>query len=74
MNNFSIVRNGSVTTAIPRYTITCDITDSRDGAFLRSYRTNFPNILLNLTNNQLNELFEDFIKKAILLKVRDNVD
>ena len=70
-SNFSITRNGEVTVSIPRYSITCDIVDSNSGGLIRSFRTNFPAFLSQLTDDQIDEIFQDAIKSMILKKVRN---
>ena len=69
--NFSVTRNGNITVSVPRFTITCDIVDSTYGDLIRSFNINFPNILSNLDNQQLQELFEEFIKIIIQRKLQD---
>lgn len=71
--NFSITRNGNVNFSIPRFTITCDIVDSTHDNLIRSFNINFPNILNNFDNQQLLELFEEFIKMIIEKKLQNNV-
>lgn len=72
--NFSITRNGSVTVSVPRFNITCNVVNSSNGEFIRSFDVTFPGILQNFSNEQLMELFENLIINAINLKLRDNVD
>lgn len=72
--NFSITRNGNVTVSVPRYNISCDVVDSSSGELIRSFSVTFPAILQNFSNEQLKELFDDLIIKAINLKLRDNVN
>lgn len=71
--NFSITRNGNVTVSVPRFNITCDVADSSSGELIKSFNVNFPAILQNFNNEQLKELFDDLIIRAIQLKLRDNV-
>ena len=72
LQNFSVTRNGNVNFSIPRFTITCDIVDSTYGNLIRSFNINFPNILNNFNNQQLLELFEQFIKEIIQRKLENN--
>ena len=51
--NFSITRNGSVTVSVPRFDITCNVTDSSNGQLIRSFSVTFPGILNNFNNQQL---------------------
>lgn len=72
--NFSITRNGNVTVSVPRFNITCDAIDSSSGELIKSFNVNFPAILQNFNNEQLKELFDDLIVRAIQLKLKDNVN
>jgi hypothetical protein len=66
--NFSITRNGSVTTSIPKFDISCDVINSQTGAFIRNLSGTFPNSLQNYTNEQIETAFMEMILKLILIK------
>lgn len=71
--NFSVTRNGSVTTTIPRFTISCDVVNSSTGQLIREFKVNFPGILTGLSNEDLFELFRDLIEKIIDRKLEKNI-
>lgn len=70
--NFSVIRNGNVTISVPRFNITCNIINSTYGNLIRSFNITFPEILTNLSNQQLLELFQEFIINIIQRKLKDN--
>jgi hypothetical protein len=74
LKNYSIIRNGNITVSIPRYNITCDVVDSQNGKYIRSFNVTFPNVLNNLSEQQLDELFTSFIDMIIKKKIDEGVN
>ena len=66
--NFSIVRNGSVSVSVPRFTITCNVVNSQTGALFKTINTNFPALLTTFTNAEQEELLITLINKMIEIK------
>lgn len=63
LQNFSVVRNGSATiNNAPRYTISCQVTNSQTGALIRNFTganaLTFPQVLGNLTEAERVEMIE----------------
>lgn len=69
LSNFSITRNGSVTTSIPKFDITCDVVDSQTGAFIKNLSGTFPNSLSNFTAAEIEEVFRALVLSLILKRV-----
>ncbi len=73
MQNFSIERNGNVTVSVPRYRVTCKIVNSQNGNLIRDLSINFPNILANVPDETLDELFKEFITIIIQKRLERNI-
>jgi hypothetical protein len=73
LKNFSITRNGNVTVSIPRYTVSCIVVNSASGETIRDLSINFPNILANVPDNVLDELFKEFINMVIQKRLQRNI-
>ncbi len=64
--NFSIVRNGSVTVFVPRFTITCNVVDSSNQSnVLQVINTTFPAFLTQFTTAEQEELLIELINRMI---------
>ena len=73
LQNFSVTRNGNVTVSVPRYTVTCTVTNSQNGGVIRDLSINFPNILAEVPDEILDNLFKDFITMIIQKRIEKNI-
>jgi hypothetical protein len=73
LQNFSVTRNGNVTVSVPRYTVTCKVVNSQSGEEIRDLSINFPNILANVPDENLDELFKEFITMIIQKRIERNI-
>jgi hypothetical protein len=71
--NFSIKRNGNTNFSTPRYTVTCKVVDSQNGQLIRDMSINFPNILVGISDEVLDELLNEFIIMVIQKRIERNI-
>lgn len=75
--NFSITKSKDVTVTVPCYLIQTDILHSQSGAGLGRIDTNFPEILTNFTDLEIEEIMKDitniFINKVLSIQQQKEI-
>lgn len=71
LQNFTMVRNGSVNFNIPQFNVTCNFTSTRNsGTVLQNFDGVFPsaNIVNRFTAQEIEDAFREMYMKLILSK------
>lgn len=76
--NFSITKSKDVTVTVPCYLIQTDILHSQSGTGLGKIDTNFPEILQNFTDEELEAIMKDitniFISKVLQIQDEKKIE